>query len=123
MSKVIKLSLPNPSGGYYNAKTDTDPDHFSIYVDGTTDHILIKEKVNDILSVNQANVQIPHGLDYVPLCYVDVEVSSGVWRQIFSRPIDGSGYWYTINDTYLILNNDTGAAKNFAYNIFYDDIN
>lgn len=122
MSKVIRVSLPNPEGGYYNALTDSDPDHYSLFVDGAIDHILIKEKERGIQSVDSIDTQIEHGLDYVPLCYVYVEVSSGTWRQIFSRPIDTAGYWYTVNNTYLVLNNDTGVAKNFAYYIFYDNI-
>lgn len=122
MSKVFKVSLPNPDGGFYNALTDTNPDHFSIYVDGDTDHILIKEKVSDVVAVNSVNFKIPHGLGYVPLCYVYAEVSTGVWRQLFSRALDGTSLWYTINDTYLTLNNDTGVGKKFLYRIFYDNI-
>lgn len=117
MAKVIKVALPT-----YNALTDTDPDHFSLYIDGATDHILIKEKIRDVVSINSENNTVAHGLGYVPLCYVYVEVSIGVWRQIFSRALDGTSYWYTINETNLILNNDTGVEKNFAYQIFYDNI-
>lgn len=123
MSKVFKVSLPNPDGGFYNALTDTNPDHFSLYVDGDTDHILIKEKVRDVIEVSSVLYQIPHELGYVPLCYVYAEVSTGVWRQLFSRALDGTSLWYTINDTHLVLNNDTGTPRKFAYYIFYDDIN
>jgi len=117
MAKGIKIALPT-----YNALTDTNPDHFSLYVDGTTDHILIKEKTRSSQSVNAQNVTVAHGLGYVPLCYVYVEVSAGVWRQIFNRAIDTTGYWYSVNATNLVLNNDTGVAKTFAYYIFYDNI-
>lgn len=117
MARGIKVALPT-----YNALTDTNPDHFALYVDGTTDHILIKEKTRNSQSVNGTGVNVAHGLGYVPLVYVYVETSAGVWRQIFSRPIDGVGYWYTINATNLVLNNDTGSAKTFAYYIFYDNI-
>ncbi len=117
MSSVIKVALPG-----YNALTDTDPNHFSLFVDNSVDYILIKEKTRNKQSVNATNVTVAHGLGYVPLVYVYVEISSGVWRQIFSRALDGTGYWYTINATNLVLNNDTGVAKNFAYYIFYDNI-
>lgn len=106
----------------YNALTDPDPNHFSLYTDQVTDNVLIKEKTRNVQSVNGVNVLVPHGLPYVPLVYVYVEVSPGVWRQIFSRPLDGTGYWYMINSTNIVLNNDTGVAKNFAYYIFYDDV-
>lgn len=117
MAKGIKVALPG-----YDALTDTNPDHFALYVDGTTDHILIKEKTRNSQSVNATNVQIAHGLSGVPLVYVYVEVSAGLWRQIFSRALDTTGYWYTINGTNLVLNNDTGVAKTFAWYIFYDRI-
>ena len=117
MARGIKIALPG-----YDALTDTNPDHFALYVDGTTDHILIKEKTRNSQSVNGVNVQAAHGLSYVPLIYVYVEVNSGEWRQIFSRALDGTSYWYTINSTNLVLNNDTGVAKTFAYYIFYDNV-
>lgn len=117
MATVFKVALPP-----YNALTDTDPNHFALYVDNSVDYILIKEKTRNTQSVNATNVQIAHGLAYVPLVYVYVEVLAGVWRQIFSRALDTTGYWYTINGTNLVLNNDTGVAKNFAWYIFYDNI-
>lgn len=118
MANVFKVALPG-----YNAQLDTDPDHFSLYVDQIGDNILIKEKTRNVQSVNAVGVTVAHGLGYVPLIYVYVEVSSGRWRQIFSRALDSTAYWYTINATNLVLNNNTGVAKNFAYYIFYDDIN
>lgn len=118
-NRVVKVALPG-----YNAATDKNPDHFSLYVDpdDPNDYVLIKEKERNVRSVNGTNVNVAHNLGYVPFACVYVEVSSGKWRQIFSRPIDGSGYWFTINETNLVLNNDTGVAKNFAYFIFYDNI-
>jgi hypothetical protein len=116
MTKVIKIALPG-----YNAYTDTDPDHFSLYVDQITDYVLIKEKLKNSVSVNGI-VNIAHGLDYVPLCIVFAEMSSGVWRKLFSVPIDSIGCWFEVNNTNLILKNSTGSAKTFAYHIFYDNI-
>jgi len=116
MAKVFKIALKG-----YNAITDTDPDHFSLYVDQQTDYILIKEKLARTVSVN-GTVNIAHGLNGVPFCMVFVETSSGVWRKIFSTPIDSSGYWFEVNDTNLILYNTTGVAKTFAYHIFYDNL-
>lgn len=115
---VVKVALPG-----YDARNDTDPDHFALFVDENVDYTLIKEKTRNSQSVNGSGVSVAHNLGYVPLVYVYVEISSGVWRQIFSRPIDGTGYYYSINSTNLVLNNDTGVAKNFAYYIFYDKIN
>lgn len=117
MASVIKVALPG-----YNAITDTDPNHFSLFVDNQVDYVLIKEKTRNTQSVNSTNVTVAHGLGYVPLCFVFAEVSPGVWRKLYSRSIDGTGYWFTINATNLILNNDTGVAKDFSYYIFYDNI-
>ena len=62
MSNVFKVALPG-----YNAETDTNLDHFALYVDGTTDHILIKEKTRGSVAVNNGStVEINHNLTYVP---------------------------------------------------------
>lgn len=114
---VVKVALPG-----YDAKEDTNPDHFALFVDPNVDYTLIKEKKRSTIAVNGVNVNVAHNLGYVPLVYVYVQISTGVWRQIFSRPIDGAGYYYTINATNLVLNNDTGISKTFAYYIFYDKI-
>lgn len=116
MSQVFKIALPG-----YNAQTDTDPNHFSLYVDQLVDYILIKEKVVGTSSVN-GTTNIAHGLAYVPHCIVFTETSSGIWRKLFSAPITSSGYWYEVNDTNLVLKNSTGSAKTFAYHIFYDNV-
>ena len=114
----IKCSLDT-----YNALTDTNPDHFSLFVDDTAgnEYILIKEKVRGTSSVSSLT-NIAHSLSYVPMCIVFAEISSGVWRKLFSSPIDGVGLWYEINGTYLILRNTSGSAKNFSYYIFYDNL-
>ena len=80
-TKVFKVAL---SG--YNATTDTNPNHFSLYVDQLVDYILIKEKAVATVSVAGTS-NIAHGLGYVPHCIVFVETSTGVWRKLFSSPI------------------------------------
>lgn len=106
-----------------NAETTQDPNDCALYVDDTTDHILIKEKARGTVDVPNAGTEnIAHGLGYVPFCLAFVEVSSGVWRKLFSSPIDGSGFWFEINGTNLILRNTSGSSKRFSYYIFYDNI-
>lgn len=114
-TKVFKIALPGT-----DATTNTNPNNFALYVDQLVDYILIKEKAVATVSVS-GTTNISHGLGYVPFCLVFVETSSGVWRKLFSAPIDGSGYWFEINSTNLVLRN-IGAAKNFTYHIFYDNI-
>ena len=116
MSNVFKVALPS-----YNAKTDTNPNHFALYVDNATDFVLIKEKTRNTSTVSNNTVDtIAHGLGYVPLCFVFVEESAGVWRKLFSSPIDSTGYWYEVDDTNLEIHNFSGAEEDFAYYIFYD---
>ena len=115
MARGIKIALPG-----YNAETDTDPNHFSLYVDGSVDYVLIKEKLVDTVLVTTSAI-INHNLQYVPLCQVFAEVSSGVWRRLYSRDISGWGAYYTVDKDNLILYN-SGGAKQFAYHIFYDKI-
>jgi hypothetical protein len=118
MSQIFKVALPG-----YNALTDTNPDHFALYVDNAVDYILIKEKSVATISINSSSyTNVPHGLGYVPFCLVFVETSSGVWRKIFSRPIDVSGFYFEVDSTNLTIYNDSGSAKNFSYHIFYDNI-
>ncbi|SRR6266496_3958845 len=116
MSNVFKVALPT-----YNAETDINPDHFALFVDNSIDYILIKEKTRNSQSVN-GTVNISHNLSYVPYCLVFVEISAGVWRRLFSHPLDGTGYWYEVNSSNLVLKNTTGVAQTFSYYIFYDNI-
>jgi len=116
--QVFKVALPG-----YNAETDTDPNHFSLYVDQSVDYVLLKEKSKATVNIaNSTTTTIPHNLTYVPFCLVFVETSAGVWRKLFSVPLSGYGAWFEINDTNLLLKNFSGGAKNFAYHIFYDNI-
>lgn len=118
MGMCFKCALPG-----YNAETDTDPNHFSLYVDSDdpVEYILIKEKLVNNVSVT-STTEIAHNLGYVPFCLVFAEVSTGVWRKLFSTPIDSTGYWFEVNGTNLVLRNATGVPKNFNYHIFYDNI-
>lgn len=117
-ANVIMVALAG-----YNALTDTDPNHFSLYADQLVDYILIKEKARGSANVaSGGTVNVAHGLNYVPMCFAFVEESAGVWRKLFSSPIDGSGFWFEINDTNLVLRNTSGSLKSFVYQIFYDNI-
>lgn len=121
MPNVFKIALPG-----YNASLDTNPDHFALYVDNSVDYVLIKEKVRHQVTVSSSfphsTMKIPHGLGYVPFCLAFVETSSGVWRKLFSTAINGLGCRFEINSTELLLINESGGVKAFAYYIFYDNI-
>ena len=120
MQQVFKIALPG-----YNAFTDKNPDHFALYVDPDekVDYVLIKEKSVETITIPAGNhLDIPHGLNYVPFCLVFVESSDMEWRKIFSRPIDGSGFYFEISNQFLTIYNDSAIEKRFSYHIFYDEI-
>lgn len=115
MSQVLRVALPG-----YNALTDTDPDHFALYSD--EDWILIKEKTRGSISVSNSSEQtIAHGLNYVPLVFVFIEITSGVYQRVDGNSIDDS-FYFTVDDTNLYIGNYTGSSKNFIYHIFYDGL-
>lgn len=117
MKQIFKIALPG-----YNASTDTDPNHFSLFVDQQVDYILIKEKTRSTTTVNaHSSVTIAHNLGYVPLCFVFAEITSGTWYKLFGAAFGGGNEFYTIDSTNLVLRNDSGAAKTFSYYIFYDN--
>lgn len=116
MGSGIKIALPG-----INALTDTNPNHFALYVDSDElDYILIKELTRDTESVT-THTTIAHDLGYVPLVFVFAQVTSGVWRRLFSRDITGFGAYYTIDDSNLELYN-SGGTRQFAYYIFLDNV-
>lgn len=114
MLNVMRVALPG-----YNALTDTDPSHFSLFTD--SDNILIKEKTRSSTTVNASStVNVPHGLSYIP--YVLVYVSEGA-KRIFAtgNSIVGSyDYQFTVTGTNIVLRNNTGTNRTFNYYIFYD---
>ena len=57
MLQVFKVALPD-----YNAETDTDPNHFFLFVDQEVDYVLIKEKLRGSVTVADSGTEnIAHG--------------------------------------------------------------
>lgn len=106
-----------------NALTNTDPNDFALYVDQNSDYVLIKEKTRSSVTVNNNTYDqvVAHGLNYVPLCFVFIEISSGVYRRVDGN--DGlDSYYFTIDNSNIYFTNTTGSQKTFKYYIFYDEI-
>lgn len=115
MAKTIRASL---SG--YNALTDTNPNHYALYVDNND--VLIKEKVRGTKSVGaSSSASVSHGLSYVPLCFVFVQHSSGTYRRVDGNAFDSS-YSFEVDNTNLTFYNSTSTTKTFYYYIFYDNV-
>ena len=111
-NRGIKIALPG-----YNAYEDTDPDHFALFVDPAVDYVLIKELAKNELAISSSEV-INHALGYVPFCLVFAEVSTGVWRRLYSRDLSGYGFYYEVDDANLTIY----GTGNVAYHIFLDNI-
>lgn len=117
-TKVFKIALPG-----YNAQTDTNPDHFSLYVDQEIDYVLIKEKVRGSKSVNNnAYDSVTHNLGYIPLVMVFLDNGDGSYQRLFGVAAGGGDTGYTVTTTQVIFSNYSGNTKNFKYYIFYDNI-
>lgn len=119
MAKGIKIVLP---GFGYDAFTDDDPSHFSLFVDGTEDHIIIKEKTRGTESVNAgATDSVPHGLSYPPLAMVHTEISAGEFAWCYGFSFYNL-FQVHVTSSDLALHNLDSSARNFNYVIFHDQL-
>ena len=112
MVKVIRCAL---SG--YNALTDTDPNHFSLFTG--EDDVLIKEHSRG--TVNGQSESVSHNLSYFPHFYAYGEISSGRFQIATGYNLFGDFRAY-VDATTLYLQNTTGSDKDMRYFIFYDDV-
>lgn len=117
-AQVFKVALPG-----YNAQTDTNPDHFALYVNQEVDYVLIKEKARGTLQVNNAaSDHVHHDLGYIPFCLVFLDNGDGSYTRLYGVDPGGGDTGYIVSTTTLTFINNSGATKNFKYYIFYDDI-
>lgn len=104
-----------------NALTDTNPKNFSLFVDGTTDHILVKEFDRDTVSVAAFTThEITHSLGYIPIYMVGVDTTSGFQWLYGNLNSDGFRTWATT--TKIFFRNAHASARNITYIIFYDQL-
>lgn len=125
MSSSIRVSLPG-----YDALTDTNLDHYSLYAD--IDNILIKRLLIGTANITDGSptiLTIPHNLGYIPffLVYCDNN-NDGNWQilnnqyNLFSVPQEIA----VADTTNLYIYNYGGHASgslNVIYEIFYDNMN
>lgn len=112
MTNVIRVALPG-----YNALTDTDPNHFSLF--SGEDDVLIKEHSRG--TVNGQYESVTHNLNYYPHFYAYGEVSAGRFQIMSGYNLFGDFRSY-VTSTKLYLDNTTGSDKDMRYFVFYDDV-
>lgn len=115
MSKGMRVALPG-----YNALTDTNADHFSLYTD--EDWVLIKEFARGAGTVSYGSIaEITHSLGYVPAFLVYTEMGSNLYRLSSSNNFLYGGWRCYADTTKLyIVNNYSSTYTNYNYYIFYD---
>ena len=114
---VMRVSLAG-----YNALTDTNPDHYSLYTD--EDWILIKEFVRGTTTVTyNTTTEITHNLGYIPFVSVwyQDELDTNQWNLVSG--IGKNNVYIEITTTKLKLINHSIWAVNipYRYYIFYDN--
>lgn len=121
MGNVLRTALPG-----YNALTDTNLDHFSLYTD--QDNILIKEKTRGTFARATGTETIAHNLGYVPdfRVFVDDQASAFVrygWKAVAARhsAFLAPNFTAEADDTNLYVTNNSGVSCDFIYYIFYDN--
>lgn len=117
MKNTFRIATPG-----VNAFTNSDPNKYALHVDpDRPENILIKElKRGTITLASTAQKEIAHGLGYVPLFYVFVNITGDEWAFVgIGNPI--STQYYAIADKYnlTILNNDSNSHE-FKFFIFHD---
>lgn len=115
---VMNVALPG-----YNALTDTNLDHFSLYTN--EDNVLIKEFTRGSISVGSGVDQtIPHNLGYVPFFLVFVNETSlggSSWALVGIGSILSMLYAASADTTNLVISNFGASSRTFKYFIFYDN--
>lgn len=113
----IKIALPG-----YNALTDTDPSHFSLFVDGSDDHVLVKEFsffAGSIPSGGSSSGN--HSLGYPPLTLGFVSVSAGEYQYTYGFSPFSDYRVYTTTSS-VIYENNGGSSIDVFFVVFYDQI-
>lgn len=119
MALKVRVSLPT-----YNALTDNDPRHYSLFAD--SDNILIKEKARGSGNLaSGATATIAHNLGYVPHVKCFGKQTSGTTTNnalLLAGQSEGLMLvecWMDDTNLYIkkIANGQTGS---YQYYIFYD---
>ncbi len=119
MANVVRVALPG-----FNALTDTNPAHFSLFVGGTTNQTLVKEQSRGTASVSSFNEgTVVHGIGYYPYAMSATEVNTGEYEWIYNA-FGGAynPYYMYVTTQNIVFGNQDSVTKPFTYSIFYDNL-
>lgn len=118
-NNVLRVALPG-----YNAMTDTNPDHFSLYSD--IYNILTKEKVRGKITTNYGDTtNIAHNLGYIPafVVWTEENIHDQLILSWVSNSFSASYMWISeIDSTNLKISNLMDNGFSAFYFILYDNI-
>lgn len=124
MPTISRVALPG-----YNALTDNDPDHFSLFSD--EDNVLIKRKAIGRATISDGSPNIytvPHNLGYIPyfVVYYYDEVDQ-VWSILNNQynPFSVPQQIASVDTQNLYVYNFGGHSSGnleFVYEIYYDNM-
>jgi hypothetical protein len=121
MAYTIRVSLPG-----YNALTDTDLDHYALFVDSSVDYTLIKEYTRGSASISptfSTPYPVSHNLGYVPFFLVYVfDGTHWTLTPNFQTAVVAPYYYANSDSNNLEIWNFTGSNATFKWYIFYDNI-
>lgn len=127
MQEVVRIALPG-----YNALTDTNIDHFSVYAD--VDNVLIKRKLTGTGTVAIASGlgytidTITHGLGYIPFfsVYANYNYFTGTNYKMLNNEYNPFAVPPAVcaadTQKLYIVNFDGSNTLPYSYDIFYDDM-
>jgi hypothetical protein len=116
MGNTMRVALQS-----YNAETDTDPRHYSLFTD--EDNVLIKEHSRGSAEKDAGQtLTVNHDLGYYPHFCAYAEISSGRYQVVNGYNLFGAYRSNVDVDNLYIKNVLAGNDFTMRYFIFYDDI-
>ena len=91
----------------------------SVDVAGAGFSLLKVKTATKVTIANTATETIAHGLGYTPIVWVFIKDGANNLLPVYHDTIDTYAY---VDGTNLVIHNSEGAARDFYYYIFYDQI-
>lgn len=109
----MRVSLPG-----YDALTDDDPRHYSIFAD--SDNVLIKEFARGGSNMGASN-EVSHNLGYIPFYIVMGRISSSRWKVTNAYNPLGAEWFNYATTSKIYFDDGASSEDDYKYYIFYDN--